>query len=133
MRIFKEESELEVWKQDDSGRFALLRNYPICRWSGELGPKIKLGDRQAPEGFYTITPWPHESEFQPLSRNQHRVPECIRHGQRPHRILPNDPWRLFVGRLLPVTDEQIGKSMRLPAKHSWAAKSRSSCRRIRFG
>ena len=56
MRIFKEESELEVWKQDESGRFALLRTYPICRWSGELGPKIKSGDRQAPEGFYTITP-----------------------------------------------------------------------------
>src|SRR5262247_434051 len=56
MRIFKEEAELEVWKQDDSGRFALLRTYPICRWSGELGPKFKTGDRQAPEGFYTITP-----------------------------------------------------------------------------
>ncbi len=56
MRIFKEEAEFEVWKQDDSGRFALLRTYPICRWSGELGPKIKTGDRQAPEGFYTITP-----------------------------------------------------------------------------
>ena len=56
MRVFKEEAELEVWKQDDSGRFALLRTYPICRWSGELGPKIKQGDRQAPEGFYTITP-----------------------------------------------------------------------------
>jgi murein L,D-transpeptidase YafK len=56
VRIFKEESELEVWKQDKSGRFALLRTYPICRWSGELGPKIKQGDRQAPEGFYTITP-----------------------------------------------------------------------------
>ena len=56
MRIFKEESELEVWKQNDSGRFALLRTYPICRWSGELGPKIKTGDRQAPEGIYTITP-----------------------------------------------------------------------------
>jgi murein L,D-transpeptidase YafK len=56
VRIFKEEAELEVWKQDDSGRFALLRTYPICRWSGELGPKIKEGDRQAPEGFYTITP-----------------------------------------------------------------------------
>jgi len=55
MRIFKEEAELEVWKQDDSGRFALLRTYPICRWSGELGPKIRAGDRQAPEGFYTIT------------------------------------------------------------------------------
>jgi murein L,D-transpeptidase YafK len=56
VRIFKEESELEVWKEDKAGRFALLRTYPICRWSGELGPKIKAGDRQAPEGFYTITP-----------------------------------------------------------------------------
>ena len=56
IRAFKEESELEVWKQDRTGRFALLKSYPICRWSGELGPKIKEGDRQAPEGFYNITP-----------------------------------------------------------------------------
>jgi murein L,D-transpeptidase YafK len=55
-RIFKEESELELWKVDKSGRFALLRSYPICRWSGDLGPKIEQGDRQAPEGFYTVTP-----------------------------------------------------------------------------
>jgi len=66
VRIFKEESELEVWKQDDSGRFALFRSYPICRFSGELGPKIKTGDRQAPEGFYTITPGlmnPNSSQY----------------------------------------------------------------------
>jgi murein L,D-transpeptidase YafK len=56
VRLFKEESELEVWKQDTTGRFALLKTYPICRWSGELGPKIREGDRQAPEGFYTISP-----------------------------------------------------------------------------
>lgn len=56
VRIFKQESELEVWKQDRTGRFALLKTYPICRWSGELGPKVREGDRQAPEGFYTITP-----------------------------------------------------------------------------
>jgi murein L,D-transpeptidase YafK len=56
VRLFKEESELEVWKQDRTGHFALLKTYPICRWSGELGPKIRQGDRQAPEGFYTITP-----------------------------------------------------------------------------
>jgi murein L,D-transpeptidase YafK len=56
VRVFKEESELELWKQDGSGRFQLLKVYPICRWSGELGPKVKEGDRQAPEGFYTITP-----------------------------------------------------------------------------
>jgi murein L,D-transpeptidase YafK len=56
VRTFKEEAELEVWKQDRTGRYALLKSYPICRWSGELGPKIKEGDRQAPEGFYQITP-----------------------------------------------------------------------------
>src|SRR5246127_746302 len=56
IRIFKEESELEVWKQDTTGRFELLKVYPICRWSGDLGPKVNEGDRQAPEGFYTITP-----------------------------------------------------------------------------
>jgi murein L,D-transpeptidase YafK len=56
MRIFKEEAEAEIWKEDRTGKFALLKTYPICRWSGDLGPKVKEGDRQAPEGFYTITP-----------------------------------------------------------------------------
>src|SRR6202161_12649 len=56
VRLFKEEAELEVWKQDRSGRFALLKTYPICRWSGDLGPKVREGDRQAPEGFYNISP-----------------------------------------------------------------------------
>ena len=56
VRVFKEEAELEVWKQDSTGRFQILKTYPICRWSGELGPKFKEGDRQAPEGFYAITP-----------------------------------------------------------------------------
>ena len=56
VRIFKEEAELEVWKQDTTGRFQILKTYPICRWSGDLGPKFWEGDRQAPEGFYSITP-----------------------------------------------------------------------------
>ena len=56
IRSFKKESELEVWKLNSEGRYALLKTFPICRWSGQLGPKKKQGDRQAPEGFYTITP-----------------------------------------------------------------------------
>jgi murein L,D-transpeptidase YafK len=56
IRIYKEESALEVWKQDRTGRFALLTSYPICRFSGKLGPKVSEGDRQAPEGFYAVTP-----------------------------------------------------------------------------
>ncbi|RTM01602.1 murein L,D-transpeptidase [Ancylobacter aquaticus] len=55
VRIYKQESELEVWKRTTSGRYALLKTYPLCRWSGKLGPKTREGDRQAPEGFYTVT------------------------------------------------------------------------------
>jgi murein L,D-transpeptidase YafK len=56
VRIFKKESELEVWKRDRLGQYVLLKTYPMCRWSGQLGPKQREGDRQAPEGFYTVTP-----------------------------------------------------------------------------
>ena len=55
IRIYKEERMLEVWKQDRTGKFALLNSYPICKFSGTLGPKMAQGDRQAPEGFYDIT------------------------------------------------------------------------------
>ncbi|MEA3534909.1 murein L,D-transpeptidase family protein [Rhizobium sp. CC-YZS058] len=54
VRIFKQESELEIWKVDRGGSYALLKTYPICRWSGQLGPKRKSGDRHAPEGFYQV-------------------------------------------------------------------------------
>jgi murein L,D-transpeptidase YafK len=54
VRVFKMESVLEVWKQTRTGRYELLKSYPICRWSGQLGPKRKQGDRQAPEGFYSV-------------------------------------------------------------------------------
>jgi murein L,D-transpeptidase YafK len=53
IRIFKREFELEMWMQRD-GVFHRFATYAICRWSGGLGPKLKEGDRQAPEGFYTV-------------------------------------------------------------------------------
>lgn len=56
VRIFKEEGVLEIWKRKDSGRYDLLTSYAICKWSGKLGPKYIEGDRQAPEGFYTVRP-----------------------------------------------------------------------------
>ncbi len=52
IRVFKEESELEVWKARPDGRYAPIKTYPICKWSGTLGPKKALGDQMAPEGFY---------------------------------------------------------------------------------
>ncbi|WP_375454670.1 L,D-transpeptidase family protein [uncultured Methylobacterium sp.] len=53
-RAYKKESEIEVWKKAANGRFVHLKTFPICRWSGQLGPKRKSGDRQTPEGFYTV-------------------------------------------------------------------------------
>jgi murein L,D-transpeptidase YafK len=66
IRIYKEERALEVWKQDRTGKFTLLQAYPICKFSGKLGPKIAQGDYQAPEGFYDISPAqmnPQSSEY----------------------------------------------------------------------
>ncbi len=54
MRIFKETSELEIWIEKGD-QYVLFATYPICHWSGTLGPKLKEGDKQTPEGFYTIT------------------------------------------------------------------------------
>ena len=54
IRIFKEESELEMWMQKGE-RYVHFATYPICHWSGTLGPKLAEGDKQTPEGFYTIT------------------------------------------------------------------------------
>jgi murein L,D-transpeptidase YafK len=56
IRVFKMESELEVWKMAENGQYTHLKTYPICRWSGQLGPKMREGDRQAPEGFYAVSP-----------------------------------------------------------------------------
>ena len=66
IRIFKEEKILETWIQNtETGRYAPYKQYKICKHSGDLGPKLREGDGQAPEGFYQIdadqlNPW---SEF----------------------------------------------------------------------
>jgi murein L,D-transpeptidase YafK len=56
IRTYKQEAEFEIWKAKSDGQYALLKTYPMCRWSGQLGPKLREGDHQVPEGFYAITP-----------------------------------------------------------------------------
>jgi murein L,D-transpeptidase YafK len=63
-RVFKEEGKLEIWKQKTNARYDLIASYDICKWSGKLGPKFTEGDRQAPEGFYTVRP----SQMKPNSQ-----------------------------------------------------------------
>jgi murein L,D-transpeptidase YafK len=66
VRIFKQDSVLEVWKHTKDGTYKLFKTYEICAWSGDVGPKVREGDRQAPEGFYSITPGlmnPHSNYY----------------------------------------------------------------------
>ncbi|SFZ98044.1 probable exported protein STY0357 [hydrothermal vent metagenome] len=53
IRIFKKEALLEVWIEKDD-KYIHLKDYKICSYSGYLGPKLKEGDRQSPEGFYKV-------------------------------------------------------------------------------
>jgi murein L,D-transpeptidase YafK len=56
IRVFKAEGVLELWGEPAPGaQYVLVRSYPICRSSGELGPKRREGDEQVPEGFYRVT------------------------------------------------------------------------------
>jgi len=69
LRLFKQEHQLELWmKRGD--RFALAMTMPICAWSGTLGPKLKEGDGQSPEGFYLVSARqmnPHSSYYRALN------------------------------------------------------------------
>lgn len=67
IRAFKHESELEVWiKDEELERYSLFATYPICKFSGGLGPKLIEGDKQSPEGFYTVS----AEHMNPWSRHQ---------------------------------------------------------------
>jgi len=61
-RVFKKEQVLEVWIKKEY-QFVLLQCYPICYFSGELGPKRKEGDMQVPEGLYHISVFNADSKF----------------------------------------------------------------------
>lgn len=56
LRAYKKERVLEVFVQSrEDGRFHLFRSYPVAAASGVLGPKLREGDGQVPEGFYFVT------------------------------------------------------------------------------
>jgi murein L,D-transpeptidase YafK len=62
MRIFKDPGYLEVWVETKDKTFKKFKEYKICTFSGELGPKTQQGDKQSPEGFYQVSsqqlnPW----------------------------------------------------------------------------
>lgn len=66
VRIFKEEEELELWmKGSGESHYTLFKVYRIRHWSGTLGPKLRDGDGQGPEGFYHVSSF----RFRPDTRH----------------------------------------------------------------
>lgn len=108
-RVFKREQELEVWVREPAGpEFTLVRTYPVCEVSGQLGPKREQGDLQVPEGFYSIdvfNPW---SRFHLSMRVDY--PNAV-DRVRGHRTSPGGDIYIHGGcatiGCVPVTDEYI--------------------------
>lgn len=56
LRLTKQPAELTAYVRGADGAFKAFRTWPVCSVSGSLGPKIREGDGQAPEGFYKVKP-----------------------------------------------------------------------------
>lgn len=63
MQAFKSERVLEVFLRAPMGEWRLLREFPFCNFSGKLGPKLKEGDLQIPEGIYRVAVFNPQSKF----------------------------------------------------------------------
>jgi len=109
VRVFKEEAELEVWKQDTTGRFQILKTYPVCRWSGDLGPKLQEGDRQTPEGFYRVTPElmnPHSNYYLSINIGYPNSFDKANNRDGSLLMIHGDCWSIGC---YAMTDEQISE------------------------
>lgn len=49
----KNEQKMELWAEEDD-TWHLIKNYPITKLSGVMGPKKREGDKQIPEGIYQV-------------------------------------------------------------------------------
>jgi murein L,D-transpeptidase YafK len=68
IRIYKQESKLELWMKR-AAVYERVWTYPICKWSGALGPKLKEGDKQSPEGYYFAS----RKQLLPTSRHHRAI------------------------------------------------------------
>jgi len=108
LQAYKKEATLELWAENNSGSYTLVKNYPICAASGILGPKRRYGDEQVPEGFYELDWFNSQSNFC-LSLHMN-YPNA---ADRMLKTLPNpgDDIFLYGNRVtigcIPVTDDGI--------------------------
>ena len=109
LSVFKKEKQMEVWiKGKGDLQYRLFRTYVICASSGVLGPKLKEGDKQTPEGFYHINVFNPESKFfLSLGINYPNSVDLFRSGnQNPGSDIYIHGKCETVG-CIPLTDEKI--------------------------
>ncbi len=114
-----------------SGRFQILKTYPICRWSGDLGPKLYEGDRQAPEGFYTVTPElmnPNSNFYLSINLGYPNKFDKANKRDGSFLMIHGDCWS---SGCYAMTDEQISEIYSLARDSFSAAGRRSRSRPIR--
>ena len=51
----KDEKYLELFARPEGGQWKFIHRYPVLAASGRAGPKLRQGDRQVPEGVYSIS------------------------------------------------------------------------------
>ncbi len=106
---YKKEGKLEVWlKNKEEQRYKLFRTYDFCAHSGTLGPKVKEGDRQTPEGFYKIQAFnPKSNYYLSLGINYPNAVDLARSGTaKPGADIYIHGNCVTIG-CIPLTDEKI--------------------------
>lgn len=119
MRVFKEEKEMEIWASNGTEPFTLIKTYEVCMIPGQLGPKIRQGDKQVPEGFYFIDTLNPDSEFHLSMRiNYPNAADLIRSKDEKDPggdiYIHGDCYSVGC---LPMQDEPIEEIFWLVAKH----------------
>ena len=82
----KQERLLEVWVSNENARYRCLTTYQIAGASGRLGPKLREGDLQVPEGLYKIESLNQNSRFHLALRVNYPNDFDRERGRRDDRI-----------------------------------------------
>ena len=98
---FKDTNELEVWAANKNSNYSLVKSYPIKAASGKLGPKLREGDRQVPEGIYKISGFNPNSAYHLSMKLNYPNAFDLRHANAEGRHEPGS--NIFIhGRALSI-------------------------------
>lgn len=106
---YKKEKELLVYAKGKSNKkYVLIKEYPFCVLSGNLGPKRKEGDNQVPEGLYALANFNPQSNYHlSLKVNYPNASDAIRSDKKkPGGDIYIHGSCVSIG-CIPITDELI--------------------------